>query len=336
MQERRAAVRVGCFLPAEYRLSDGSPLSPGRITNLSIHGLALLASRPIGGGERLAMRFLIPGDDEPFALDGIVRWSTPEPTPQGEHPLGVEFERLDDTSRFRLQAFVTEQTEQPAQLIGRLERQVNRLRQRIPSRVVRIAIWAAGVAAMIVLGAWLLALHQQNTALRQTLVERAMIISQLEARQQQLQDALRQARAEASESLREIDRLKSQTAELEMEVGRLSQNLSELQASYARVQGERDQLSRQANALARQQAALEARFESIPELRKAIRMVVRSRQVKRREARLARVAQLRQADAARARAGNRGFVVYGGIPTLTSSRLSIRVYTPETASASVE
>lgn len=336
MQERRATVRVGCFLPADYRLSDASPLSPGRITNLSINGLALLASRPVGGGERLSMRFLLPGDDEPFALDGIVRWSRVEPTPQGEHPLGVEFERLDDTSQFRLQAFVTEQLEQSERFIGRLERRVSRLRQRIPSRVVRIAIWAGGIAAMLLLGAWLIALHQQNTSLRQTLVERAMVISQLEARQQQLQEALRQARTEASESLRELDRLKSQTAELEMEVGRFAQNLGEVQAAYAGVQGERDQLRQQVEALAQQQAALQAKFESIPELRKAIRTVIRSQQVKRRDARLTRIAQLRRADIEHARSGNRGFVVYGGIPTLTSSRLSIRVYTPETASVPVE
>ena len=83
--------------------------------------------------------------------------------------------------------------------------------------------------------------------------------------------------------------------------------------------------------LEQQQAELSRRLSSIQALRQAMREAVR---LKRQERRQARASLRRRADRTITPQDNRGYVVYAGVPTLTSaSRLSIRVLTPEPLSS---
>ena len=314
MRERRATVRVGCFLPAEYRVAERSLVSPGRITDLSLGGLRLFTSRPLAGGERVTVTFTLPRDDNPVSVHGLIRWSGPASSGDPGCPVGVEFERLDETTRFCVQAFVTDQTK-PTSLLK-------------VGWPLLVGIVSAGICV------WILQLQRQKEQLRQTLAERTSVITQLEATHQQLAQELDQTKAAASLTATEIGRLQYQRAQLETELGWLNQNLGELKEAYLRVRDERDALQNRVQVLEQQQAAFEQRLTSIPELRKAIRQTAQAEAKQRREQRRRWLARLREADQHTLRHGNRGYVVRDGHPTLVGSRLSIRVLSPESPSES--
>ena len=337
MRERRATVRVSCFLPAEYRLSDGTVTASGQVTNLSIQGLGLLTSQPLPPGNRLAARLALPDDGESLEIDGLIRWSVDSPARDGRYFSGVEFERLDETTRFCLQAFVTDQTQRGGRSRGRVGRTIARLRRTIPSRVIRVSGLLLGVLLIAGLSLWILMLRRKNEQLVQDVAERTMLIAQLEARQQQLQERLAQTGLQALNSAAEVERLQSQTAHLETQVGWLSQNLHDLKGAYERVRIERTQLAEEVGQLEAQQAELTRRLGSVPDLQQAMREAVHVRRQQRRQAWLAWLAQRHQRDRAVTQQDNRGYVVYGGAPTLTSaSHLSIRVLNPEPLSPSSE
>jgi len=310
MLERRAAMRVSCFLPAEYRLSDGTSASSGRVTNLSVHGLGLLTSTPLHPGNRLTTHVALPTDGASLELDGLVRWSMDSPGRDGSYLAGVEFERLDDTARFCLQHFIADPS-----------------RRALPSRAIRFTVLLLGMLLIAGLSLWVLILQRKNEQLVQALAERTVIVTQLEARQQQLQEQLTQTGLRALDSAAEVERLQRQAARLETEIGWLSQNLRDLKGAYERVRSERMQLEQQ-------QAELSRRLSSIPALRQAMREAVRLTRQERRQARASR----RRTDRTITPQDNRGYVVYAGVPTLTSasSRLSIRVLTPEPLAPSSE
>ena len=314
MRERRATVRVGCFLPAEYRVAERSLVSPGRITDLSLGGLRLFTSRPLAGGERVTVTFTLPRDDNPVSVHGLIRWSGPASSGDPGCPVGVEFERLDETTRFCVQAFVTDQTK-PTSLLK-------------VGWPLLVGIVSAGICV------WILQLQRQKEQLRQTLAERTSVITQLEATHQQLAQELDQTKAASSLTATEIGRLQHQRSQLETELGWLSQNLGELKQAYLRVRDERDALQNRVQVLEQQQAALEQRLTSIPELRKAIRQAAQAQAKQRREQRSQWLARLRDADQQALQHGNRGYVVRDGHPTLAGSRLSIRVLPPESPAES--
>lgn len=337
MRERRATVRVSCFLPAEYRLSDGTVTSSGQITNLSVQGLGLLTSQPLHPGHRLAARLALPNDGESLELAGLVRWSVDSPGRDGSSLAGVEFERLDETTRFCLQAFVTDQTHQGGRFRGRVSRTLAWVQRTIPLRALRLSGLLLGVLVMAALALWVLMLQRKNEQLVQALAERTLVVTQLEARQQQLQERLTQTGLQALDSASEVERLQRQTAHLEAQVGWLSQNLRDLKGAYERVRIERTQLADEVGHLERQQAELSHRLASVPDLQQAMREAVRVRRRDRRQAWLAQIAQQREQDRTAAQQGNRGYVVYEGTPTLTSGpRLSIRVLNPEPLSSPSE
>lgn len=335
MRERRASVRVSCFLPAEYRLSDGTVTSSGQITNLSVQGLGLLTPQPLQPGNRLAAYVALPNDEQSLEIDGLVRWSVDSPERDGRYLAGVEFERLDDTTRFCLQAFVTDQTRQGGRFRGRVGRSIAWLRRTIPSRVIRV--FGVLLGALLIAGFSLsvLMLQRKNEQLVQALAERAMVIAQMEARQQQLQERLKQTGLQALDSASEVERLQRQTARLETQVGWLSQNLHDLKGAYERVRIERTQLAEEVGHLEEQQAELTRRLTSVPDLRQAMHEAVHVGRRQRHQAWLAWLAKRREMDRTVSEQDNRGYVVYGGTPTLTPGpRLSIRVLNPEPLSPS--
>ena len=330
MRERRTTVRVGCFVPAAYRPADGSLDATGRITNLSIGGLRLLTHQPLSDGAHLALNFTLPNEEEPVSVAGLIRWNGPVVSGEIGRQVGVEFAKLDETTHFCLQAFVTDQTK-PAVGIGRLGRGIEWRQDGLATRLLKVGwpLLIAILSAGLCLG--ILQLQQQKEQLRQTLAERTGVINQLEVARQQLAQELDHTRAAAALTATELGRLQQERAQLETDMGGLIRNLGEMRQAYLRLREERDALKDRMLVLEQQQAVLATRLTSIPELHKAIREAYQVAATQRRAQRSQWVTRMREADQQALQHGNRGYVIHDGQPMLTSGsgRLSIRVLSPE-------
>jgi hypothetical protein len=84
-KDTRSSKRFAVALELELRRGDA--LSRARMRNLSIGGLSLEADEKLAAGEKLQLRFRIPGQREPVEVMGIVRW-------QDGTDIGVQFDGL--------------------------------------------------------------------------------------------------------------------------------------------------------------------------------------------------------------------------------------------------
>ena len=328
MRERRTTVRVNCFLPAQYHVVDSPAMSSGQVTDLSAEGVCLLATSPLRDDEHVRISFSLPNEQEaPVAVKGIVRWRQPDAATEKGYPVGVEFEGLDETTRFCLQSFIAEQAQR--------ETRTNGIGQRMRWLRTSPLIRVLGIGWPLVIGlvgaggcVWILSLQRQQEQLRSTIAERAAIITQLEAQHQQLQHALDQARATASSAGTEVAQLQAQRTQFETQIASLTQHLGELQQGYRQLTEERDALKQWVQTLEHQQQAFEQRLASIPELHRALGQAYRVQAKERLEHRRQRLARRHREPAQTPMEGNGGYLIRGGQPTTTSGRLSIRVLDP--------
>lgn len=333
MRERRSTVRVNCFLPAQYRPFETTPEFSGLVTDVSVEGLRLLADHPCEEGQQVRVSFALPdhGRVEALAVQGIVRWRAA----QGQHgyPTGLEFEQLDETSRFRLQAFIAQRTE-PSQRSDRSQAAWARK----SSWINALSIGWPLVVGLIAAGGclWILSLRREQERLQHALQERAAVMAHLQAQQDHLQQELNQTRVTASLIGIETRQLESQREAFGQEIARLGTNLNALNQEFANLQAERDALKQWVQALEQQQRVLEQRLSSIPELRKALRHA-HVRQSRRQRAQLAQWWAARFGPRASSvdrsvEGGNRGYLVRDGQSTASSGSavpLEIRVLSPE-------
>lgn len=328
MRERRTTVRVNCFLPTQYHLVDSPAISSGQVTNLSAEGVRLLATSPLQDNEHVRLSLLLPNEPETAVdVQGIVRWRQPDAATQEGHPVGVEFEGLDETTRFCLQSFIAEQAQREPHTNG-LGQRMRRLRTSPLIRVLKIG-WPLVIGLVGAGGCvWILHLQRQQEQLRETIAERAAVITQLEAQHHELQQALEQARAAASSAGTEVEQLQAQRTQFETQVTALTQNVRELQQAYQRLAEERDALKQWVQALEHQQQALEQRLASVSELHKALRQAYRVRAKDRLERWRQWLTRLHRAPSEPRAEGNNGYLIRDGQPTTSSNRLSIRVLDP--------
>lgn len=320
MRERRTAVRVPCVLPAHYSVTNRLSTVSARVTDLSVNGLSLETAESLSPGDHVTTNLLLPGEDHPLVINGQVRWCAGlQADRSGAVRSGIGFSDLDDTTHFCLQAFVSSQLAQDHRPPAVSQSGAPR------GRTIAVAAeWIVGALAVAGLGWWVVASEQQNTRLRRALVHQTAQFAQLQGRQDQLQQTLSQERAAVGESRTEMERLQARRQELEDQMTWLTRELADLKQAYGRVQAEREQLGQQL-------AALQARFQSIPELRKAIRAAKQAKRAARRAAWRQRLTRRRETDQLTLEHGNRGYVLFGGVPTLTSARLTIQVHSPESA-----
>ena len=328
MRERRTTVRVKCFLPAQYHVVDSPAIVSGHITDLGAEGARLLAISPLRDDEPVRMSLFLPNaPDAPLVVRGIVRWRQPDAATDQEHPVGVEFEGLDETARLGLQSCITEQARHGSRTNGhgqRTGRLISVLKIGWP-----LVIGLVGAGGCL----WILALQRQQEHLRSAIAERAAIITQLEAQHQQLQQALDQARAAASSAGTEVAQLHAQRIQSETQITSLTQHLGELQQGYQQLTEERDALKQWVQTLEHQQQAFEQRLSSIPELRNALRQAYRVRAKERMERWRQWLAQRHQEPAQAPIEGNGGYLIRDGQPVTASKRLSIRVLDPTSESS---
>lgn len=168
----------------------------------------------------------------------------------------------------------------------------------------------------------------------------------LSASYNQAQQALTELQRERAQLSAELDSAKD-TIEgqagdltgLQSELQRVQQQLEGAVSELASLQGEHEQLRQQAGSLNTQLAAvltekqaLEVKLASIKELRLAIRDVRRKIWNERWAAWRARAQAQQEVDQRELAAGNRGYLVHDGLPTLGSSRrLHVNVLEPQSA-----
>jgi type IV pilus assembly protein PilZ len=75
--------------------------------NISRGGVFIRTSLPLEVGERIRLRITLPDGDAPFALDGVVKW-TSTLRDREKHPpgMGVEFTNFTEEVRLQLERLV--------------------------------------------------------------------------------------------------------------------------------------------------------------------------------------------------------------------------------------
>jgi Tfp pilus assembly protein PilZ len=97
-------------VPVELVRGDGAE-SQEYAVNLSPRGLCLHHREPLAVGERIVVRFALPGDPETLEAPGMVVWSSAEESDEDAGQLresGVHLLDLDDEMRERLRLFASQ------------------------------------------------------------------------------------------------------------------------------------------------------------------------------------------------------------------------------------
>ena len=337
MQERRTTIRINRFCRAQYCPAEEPLPRDGRLTTISERGAGLLVREPHSSGEQVTVGLSLPGEREPLTATGVVRWASPTPLKGSWYPMGLEWLPLEETTRHRLHQFLYRQaqTTPPSSAVG-LTARPEALR-RAP-RPLLIGGAACGLLAALLIGAWVLLLHQQNQQLEMAVKRRNATIFRLKQQESRIQQELGSAKTHLAATSSEVARLDQLTQRLGGEAHRLNQDVEQFQESYVNVREEREELLQRLQDLTQERTLLARQSVAIPELHLAIREAIEAREAGRRF--LPSAIPLFSggtASAATSRPrkdlsldGNRGYLLWKGQPTISgSSTLSIRVHDPE-------
>lgn len=112
MSENRREPRLPVEVKVDYR-TVGSFITDYS-KNISKGGVFIHTSLPLPVGERVRLRLTLPDGDAPFALDGVVKW-TSTLRDKDKHPpgMGVEFVDFSDEVKQKLEALVAKYGDQP-------------------------------------------------------------------------------------------------------------------------------------------------------------------------------------------------------------------------------
>ena len=324
MQERRTAIRIPARGRARYRVSDDFLPQEGRMTNVSERGMRLLARESHTIGERVGVDVDLPGEEKSLSATGVVRWTAPR-SRWGWYPLGVEWLPLEDPARQRLHALL--EVRPPAQVAAPGPATT----EAPPQTPVRWTLLAAIVSTCFIaglLGWWLIQLGQENRRLYAAMQQRAALIHQMTQRSQALEQELRTVKTQFATTVGEVVRLDQQTQHLEGHMVQLTQDVERVQRTNAEMRQQREALMQRVLELEQERLQLQKKLSSIPELRVAIRDAINARREAQRTQRRLQRQALREAQHAQAQAGNGGYLLRDGRPTINRSTIWIRVHDP--------
>lgn len=102
---RRSQARLPVELKVDYR-TVGSFITD-YTKDISKGGLFIRTSLPLEAGERVRLRITLPDGDAPFALDGIVKWTSTIRDKDKRPPgMGIEFVNFTDEVKAHLDRLV--------------------------------------------------------------------------------------------------------------------------------------------------------------------------------------------------------------------------------------
>jgi outer membrane murein-binding lipoprotein Lpp len=313
MQERRTAIRVRHWARVQYCASTDLVPRDGRLIDVSERGAGLWTREPHAADERVTLTFLVLGDEEPLTATGIVRWAGRERIRRSWYPLGLEWLPLEETTRYRLSAFLAQRADVASQQSASPEG------AGIQFGWMARAVWLPVAVAGLVVGllAGIVHLRRESKRLALSVQQRNARIQTLEADRASLEKALGAAREQVSASAQELARLDTQIQTLQHVLTQSEAEATVYRGSYTRVSEEREQLLTQMHRLEQQREELSWK------LRVAIRalMTVQTRAAQPPEA----------SEPMSSISGNRGYLVKDGRPTPIQRAAWIRVHTPESS-----
>jgi len=338
MQERRTTIRYDCTERAQYCPSDELVPRDGRMTNISERGLGLLAHEAHRPGERIAVTFLLPGEEEAVTTTGVVRWCGASPVRRRWYPLGLEWLPLEPTTRYRIEAYLKsrqrrEATRPPFWRVAQTTRSASAARFWPWVAVLCSALVAAGLAWYAV------RLRAENVRLSQGLAEssaQAQAAGGQLAREQELSQSLQAATAQLATTRLEVSQLGAQSAQFENRIMELGQEMGRFQTAYAAVRDEREQLVQRVAELEAARGELERRLTSLPELQWAIEDAVAARKQREQLERANQRAAIERRRTRQVGVGNRGYLIRDGSPTSRRQAVEVEVviHEPEASAAS--
>src|SRR6187549_1917267 len=95
---RRGSPRVVLGIPIQYRF--GNTIAAALTLNLSRGGIAIRTTSPLDAGEKIKVRFRMPGSKRDLDAEGRVAWS------DRRVGMGIQFERVDAANQTVIDTFV--------------------------------------------------------------------------------------------------------------------------------------------------------------------------------------------------------------------------------------
>jgi uncharacterized protein (TIGR02266 family) len=116
--DRRRETREPVVLVVDY---DGADDLIGDYTeNLSTGGTFIHTERELEAGTEVQLVLSFPGLVHPIPIDGVVRWTRGAETDGGESGIGIEFVRMDDEARARLEQVIDAIARRDPSYVGRV------------------------------------------------------------------------------------------------------------------------------------------------------------------------------------------------------------------------
>ena len=157
-------------------------------------------------------------------------------------------------------------------------------------------------------------------------------VNELQTERDQLNTDLDLAKSSIEASHIDISRLHNELEIIQSKLDETVIELASLQRDHASIRQTNVSLASQLSSVTDEKQQLEARLDDIKELRLAIHEIKQRMSDERWARWRARVETLKQEDQRRLAAGNRGFMVKGGISTVdTAARMHVKVLEPESA-----
>lgn len=105
---KRASPRIPAKLEVFYGQDEKlSGYAASYSVNMSVGGLFLETDNPLTPGEKLNLRFSLPGNNHPISCQGRVAWATaPGSSDKSSHPAGMGIEFLDLAEENQLKEFL--------------------------------------------------------------------------------------------------------------------------------------------------------------------------------------------------------------------------------------
>ena len=156
-------------------------------------------------------------------------------------------------------------------------------------------------------------------------------LSQLEDERSHLNTELTNAKGTITEQTGELTSLQTELKGVQDRLDQTVTELASLQREHEQLRQQNTSLVSQLNSVVTEKQQLEAKLSSIKELKLVIRDIQRKVGEQRWAAWRAKVQAARAADQERLAAGNRGYVMRDGAPTIgVNTKLHVRVLEPET------
>lgn len=189
-----------------------------------------------------------------------------------------------------------------------------------------ITVLLVAVVTSLARLAWL---ERQKRQLVLEYTQAQAVLKQLSAERAALDTQLSSARQTIDGQTRDMTGLHDQLRDVQAQLDRTLMEIAQLQGERDQLRESTASLNEQLSTVTTQKQQLEVKLSDIHQLRLAIRDVKRKLWQQRWAGWQVRVESFRRADEERTAAGNRGFIIAHGTPTIgTSPRMHVRVLDP--------